>query len=205
MFIAEAPLDEQVERMYATDLDLQGYVANLTRVWAHSPESLSVLSYVLKRATDVAGLTVAQRALVVTACASTLGDAYCSLAFGTKLAGVAGERAAAQAVAGDDTDLSPPDRALAGWARRMTEDPNGTTAADLDELRSAGYDDQQIFAVTLFIALRLAFSTVNDALGAAPDLELAAMAPPGVRAAVSFGRAAGSGVGLTLSHAADGP
>jgi hypothetical protein len=39
------------------------------------------------------------------------------------------------------------------------------------------------------VALRVAFSTVNDTLGASPDTELADRVPPGVRAAVTFGRA----------------
>ena len=42
--------------------------------------------------------------------------------------------------------------------------------------------------ITTFVALRLAFATVNDALGAQPDAELAAGAPPAVAAAVTFGR-----------------
>ena len=49
-------------------------------------------------------------------------------------------------------------------------------------------DDGQIFAVTAFVALRLAFSTVNDALGAQPDALLAQALPAEVREAVSFGR-----------------
>jgi hypothetical protein len=38
-------------------------------------------------------------------------------------------------------------------------------------------------------AFRVAFSTVNDALGARPDRALADAAPPEVREAVSYGRA----------------
>ena len=45
--------------------------------------------------------------------------------------------------------------------------------------------------MTLFVAARLAFSTVNDALGAAPDRELTERAPAPVRAAVTFGRPSG--------------
>jgi alkylhydroperoxidase family enzyme len=187
-FLTDAPLDEQVERMYTTDVDLQGYVANQTRLWAHSPESLAVLSYVLKRATDTAGLTTQQRALLVTTCASTLGDAYCSLAFGTKLAGLAGDDVAVRAVTGDDSSLGPTDRALVRWTRQLVKDPNATTVEQVDALRAVGYDDRQIFAITLFVSLRLAYATINDALGAVLDPELAALAPAGVRAAVSFGR-----------------
>ena len=51
-----------------------------------------------------------------------------------------------------------------------------------------GNGDRQIFAITLFVALRLAFSTVNDALGATPDSQLTERVPTAVRSAVTFGR-----------------
>lgn len=47
---------------------------------------------------------------------------------------------------------------------------------------------QEIFDATVFIAFRLAFSTVNDALGACPDRQLAVAAPASVREAVVYGR-----------------
>lgn len=187
-FLTDPVLDEQVEQLYADDLRVQGYVAHLTRLWAHSPESLAVLSYVLRRATETAGLDVRQRSLLTAASASALGDSYCSLAFGTKLAGLGGADLAATVLVGAEERLTGPDRALAAWARLVVTDPNAVTAADVEALRAAGYDDGQVFAITLFVALRMAFSTVNDALGAAPDAELVALAPAAVRSAVTWGR-----------------
>jgi hypothetical protein len=55
-------------------------------------------------------------------------------------------------------------------------------------LRAAGLSDREIFEATVYVAFRLAFSTVNDALGARPDQRLVASAPPEVRAAVAYGR-----------------
>jgi hypothetical protein len=60
--------------------------------------------------------------------------------------------------------------------------------ADVAQLREAGFSDREIFEITVFIAFRLAFSTVNDALGVAPDWQLAAGVPPQVRDPVNFGR-----------------
>ena len=77
---------------------------------------------------------------------------------------------------------------MASWARKVVRDPNGTSAADVQELRDAGYTDDQIFAITAFIALRLAFSTINDALGARPDAEYRERAPEAVLKVVSYGR-----------------
>jgi uncharacterized peroxidase-related enzyme len=196
-FIDDAPADEHVERMYATDLRVQGYVANQTRLWAHSPESMAALTYALSMAVEAAGLDVRQRALLVTTTAATMGDAYCAIAFGTKLASAAGEAAAVRALTGDDTGLDVADRALVRWARRVVRDPSGTGAEDVRELRTAGFDDRQVMAITLFVALRQAFSTVNDALGAEPDASLLERVPDAVREAVSFGRTGASRSTLT--------
>ena len=187
-FLEDPEVDEHVERLYAGDLSGQGYVAHLTRVWANSPASLGALSYALKDAATIAGLDVRRRALLVTACASTIGDSYCSLAFGLQLARAAGDEVAIAVIDDRDADLSSDERTLVRWARRVSRDPSATTAEDVDALRALGYDDRQVFAITLFVALRLAFSTVNDALGAAPDAELAERVPAAVREAVTYGR-----------------
>jgi uncharacterized peroxidase-related enzyme len=194
-FLADAPADDQVEKMYSSDLELQGYVANLTRVWAHSPETLGVLSYALRLATDLGGLEVAERNLMVTAAAAALGDAYCSYAFGSKLALAVGPDITAAIVRGDDGRLTQRGRLLASWARQVAGDPNGTTADQVAELREAGFDDKQIFGLTFFVALRVAFSTVNDALGATPDPELLERAPEELGEAVTFGRVPGGPTG----------
>ena len=89
---------------------------------------------------------------------------------------------------GSDTGLTDQEKAMAGWARRVARDPNGTTPADIQALRDAGLDDGQIFAITAFVAFRLAFSAINDSLGAQPDAQLAESLPPEVREAVTYGR-----------------
>jgi hypothetical protein len=71
----------------------------------------------------------------------------------------------------------------------VVEDPNATTREDVEELKAAGLSEAEIFEATLFVAFRLAFSTVNDALGTRPDRRLAQSVPPAVLASVTFGRA----------------
>ena len=110
------------------------------------------------------------------------------MAWGYKLASMAGAELTADVLRGTDDALGGRERVLAGWARRLAADPNGTDATDLGGLRSAGYDDAQILAVTAYVALRIAFSTVNDALGVEPEPELADLAPAEVRAVVTYGR-----------------
>ncbi len=187
-FLSEPEPSDEVRRMYDEDLDGDGYVMNLTRVWAHVPHVNDAVSALIGAATSAGGLTMRQRGVLVGATASTLGDSYCSLAWGRRLAREVGDETAAEVLTGDDSGLDSSERALAGWARKVTRDPNSTTAADVQALRDAGFGDQQIVAITAYVAGRIAFSTVNDALGAVPDAELIPEVPEPVRAVVDGGR-----------------
>jgi SAM-dependent methyltransferase/alkylhydroperoxidase family enzyme len=190
-FLAPPRHTPEAQHLFDDDLDAVGYVTNASRLWAFMPASLQGLSDLMGHATEAGSLTFRQRAVLVTAAASTLGDSYCSLAWGKRLAGEVGADVAAAVIRGEDEGLDPSDQVLAQWARRVATDPNAIVAGDVQALREGGFDEAQIFAITAFVALRLAFSTVNDALGARPDRELDASTPQCVRSAVTFGRQPG--------------
>ena len=188
-FLSEPPETDGSKRLYEDDLESDGYVGNLTRLWAWRPDTHFGFAEVRTELAKASTLTARERAVLVTAAASARGDAYCSLAWGARLAELTDDDSAALVIAGESpTSLSQREQALARWARDVVRDPNVTTAGDVDALRAAGLDDREIFEATAFVAFRLAFSTVNDALGAAPDKQLADDAPHAVRDAVSFGR-----------------
>lgn len=187
-FLAAAPLTRAARMLFAEDEADPGYVMNATRLWAYRPDLLEDLFALMGRAIATHDISARRRSIIVAACAASHGDSYCSLAWGEKLARRAGAEVAGAVLSGRDEGLTPDERALAGWARKVAGDPNATTAEDLAELREAGFSDSQIFAITVFIALRIGFSTVNDALGARPDAQLLSAAPPEVLAAVTFGR-----------------
>jgi len=187
-FLQEPPLSPQAQALYDEDLADDGFVWNVSRLWAHQPDTLQGLFELMSRAFKPSGLTFRQRGILVAATASALGDSYCSLAWGGKLGDAADPTLAAGVLTGSDTGLTEQEKAIAGWARKVAGDPNATTPADIEALRDSGLEDGQIFAVTAFVALRLAFSTVNDALGAQPDAELAQSLPSEVREAVTYGR-----------------
>ena len=151
---------------------------------------LERLFELMSQAFKPSGLDFRQRGILVTAAASTLGDSYCSLAWGAKLSGASDPTLAAGVLNGTDTGLTDQEKAMASWARKIVKDPNATTPADLQELRDAGLTDPQIFAITAFVALRVAFSTINDALGANPDAQLVESLPPAVTQSVTYGRTA---------------
>jgi uncharacterized peroxidase-related enzyme len=187
-FLGEPPVSAEVQALYDEDLADDGFVWNLSRLWAHQPATQGRLFDLMSEVFRPSGLSFRQRGILVTAAASTLGDSYCSLAWGGKLAGASDAALAAGVLTGGDAGLTDQEQALAAWARKVASDPNATTSDDVQLLRDAGLDDGQIFAVTAFVALRLAFSTINDALGAQPDAGMARVLPPEVQQAVTYGR-----------------
>jgi uncharacterized peroxidase-related enzyme len=176
------------QAIFDEDVAEDGYVMNVSRLWAYNPALVTGLFDLMRSAIAGQELSFRDRGILVAACASTLGDSYCSLAWGSKLAAASDPDIAAGVIRGDDEGLTDQERALASWARKVAGDPNGTTQGDVQALRSAGFDDKQVFAITVFVALRIAFSSVNDALGVGPDMALNASAPGAVVSAIHYGR-----------------
>jgi alkylhydroperoxidase family enzyme len=189
-FLAAPPITEEAQRLYDEDLAEGGYVMNASRLWAYQPTSMDGLFELMRQATAAWPITSRERAILVAACASAYRDSYCSLGWGSKLAAKTGPELAAAVLRGDSSTstLSAGEQALAAWARAVAREPNATRPADVQALRDGGYRDADIFAMTVFIGLRIAFSTVNDALGVHPDAQFLDNAPAAVRDAVTFGR-----------------
>ena len=179
---------DEARQIFDEDVAELGYVMSTSRLWAYQPATMTGLFDLQRQVNAGDHLSPRQRAVLVTACASAFGDSYCSLMWGNRLAEMSDAQTAAGVLTGVDDGLSGSERALAAWARKVARDPNGTTAADVQELRDAGFGDPQIFTITAFVALRMAFSTVNDALGLRPDAPLRSTLPAAVRDAVTFGR-----------------
>lgn len=187
-FLRVPPSSPEAQRTFEEDVADLGYVMNLTRLWAYQPATLAGLANLLRQVNSSDNLSLQQRQILVTACASAFGDSYCSLAWGGKLAKTTDATTAAGVLRGDDHGLNAGERAMARWARKVARDPNATTAADVQDLRDAGLSDSEIFTITVFVALRIAFSTVNDALGVSPDAGLRSSLPAAVLDAVTVGR-----------------
>jgi uncharacterized protein YciW len=188
-FIAAPAPSDAAQDLFDDDIEHYGYVMNASRLWAYQPEVVNGLFDLMRQATSGRPFTMRERGILVAACASAYGDSYCSIAWGAKLSENSNPDLAAGVITGDDSALTDGESALAVWARLVARDPNNTRPDDVQALRDAGYGDADIFAMTVFIGLRLAFSTVNDALGARPDIEFLTTAPPSVLNAVTFGRA----------------
>jgi uncharacterized peroxidase-related enzyme len=190
MFLHTPPDSEAASRLFQKDIESRGHVMNFNRAWTWRPDIAEAFLAVRTLLTSASSLSPRELAVLVCSTASSLGDSYCSLAWGKTLAAASDAPTAAAVLKNpDEADLAPREKALAQWARKVVDDPNGTAARDVDALRAAGLSDKEIFEATVFVSFRLAFSTVNDALGVSPDWQVAQAAPPEVREAVTFGRA----------------
>jgi uncharacterized peroxidase-related enzyme len=187
-FLETPPETPGARRLFDADTDELGFVMNVSRLWAYQPDMVEHLFGLMRDASIAADLSVRQRGILVAATASTLRDSYCSVAWGTKLAKSADPDTAAGVLRGDDDQLTPAEHAMAHWARMITDDPGRAEAHDVEALREVGFTDDQIFAITAFVALRIAFSTVNASLGALPDASFRTNAPRAVLDAVTYGR-----------------
>jgi uncharacterized peroxidase-related enzyme len=188
-FLGEPPASAASDAAFNEDREADGYVNNHTRLWCWRPDLLRAFAELRAGLMTSSELADRDWAVLVTATAAERNDSYCSLAWGTRLAKLSDEATAAQIIAGAPAPtLTEREAALADWARQIVRDPNATTEVDVARLRELGLGDREIFEATAFIAFRLAFSAINDALGAAPDKQLADAAPAPVRVAVDYGR-----------------
>ena len=102
-FVAEPDrLSEAAKEAYDEDRAELGYVMNATRLWAHDADSLTDIFAVLGRLTERAGLSDRDRGLLISATASTLGDSFCSFAWGSRLADAASPELSAAVLEGRD-------------------------------------------------------------------------------------------------------
>lgn len=189
MFLSMPVPTEASAALFARDVAEDGYIGNLTHLWAWRPDVQEAFTKARSTLMEKSTLSMRERAVLVCATAAAVGDSYCALAWGTRLASLTDSATAAAVLKrGASPALTARDTELAQWAAKVVDEPNATTAGDIERLRAVGLSDEEIFNATVFVAFRLAFATVNDALGAHPDHQLAADAPAAVREAVLYGR-----------------
>jgi uncharacterized peroxidase-related enzyme len=190
MFLNPPAETEAVRDLYEKCDRNVGFVMNLYSLWAWRPDVEDAFSKTRTLLMEKSTMSSREFAVLICAMAGSLGDSYCALAWGERLAAQSDGKVAAAVLKGTECDaMTRREVALTNWARKVVKSPNETSPADVEALRAAGLSDKEIFEATAFISMRLAFSTVNDALGASPDWQLIEKTRPEVREAVTYGRA----------------
>jgi len=112
-YLDEPALSEGQQKMYDADLAEDGFVWDSSRLWAHQPGLDERLSALFVAAAKAAGLSTRDKAMLVIGQSFSIGDSYCSLAWGRWLTESDGAGTAAAALRGDEAPFTERERALA--------------------------------------------------------------------------------------------
>jgi hypothetical protein len=84
-FLELPSITSEAQALFDEDIAEDGYVMNVSKLWSHNAALVTNLFDLMGQSIADQNLSFRQRAILVAACASTLGDSYCSLAWGSKV------------------------------------------------------------------------------------------------------------------------
>lgn len=177
---------DEVRAMYERQQASWGYIPNYAKVFSHRPEVLARWGRLLA---EIRRPMDARRFELVTfAAAHELRNSACALAHGTALTKFF-TAAEVQAIAegGEVAGLTAGERAMTAFSRKIARDATTITQTDIDELRSCGLSDAEIFDIVATSAGRAFFTKLLDGLGVLGDSPFGAM-DAALRDALTVGR-----------------
>jgi len=185
--IPEQDATGEVRKIYEEDRRTRGYLPNYSLVFSHRPAVKEAWNYLNKAIRS--GMDLRRYELITLAAARALRSSYCMLAHGSVLLEKFYKSPQLISIADDPrtSELTPAERAMMAFAEKVVLDATSVTGDDIENLRSYGLTDAEIFDITVTAAARCFFSKTLDALGAEPDHAYNGL-ESGVRKALTVGR-----------------
>lgn len=184
--VAPADASGDVREMYERQQKAWGFVPNYAKVFSHRPEVMARWGRLLaeiRRPMDDRRFE-----LVTFAAAHALRHTACALAHGQALAGFIGEKEVRCLALGDEVEgVTTAEKAMMDFARKIALDASEITADDVEQLRSQGFAEEEIFDIAAAAAGRAFFTKLLDALGVEADAPFLAMSS-GLRDSLTIGR-----------------
>ena len=176
-----------VRAMYEQVRGRYGFVPNWAQAFSLRPGVLDGWTALLKSIQS--NLPVRSYELATLAAARAVRSSYCSLAHGNVLATKVFDAPTVTAIMKNDpaSPLEARERVMMAFAEKVAANADRITAADIEDLRSHGYRDEEIFDLAAAAAARCFFSKLVDALGAEPDAAFNDL-DPALRQALTVGR-----------------
>lgn len=176
-----------VREMYQQAHDRLGYLPNWARAFSLRPGVMDAWAALLRSIQS--NLPARSYELATLAAARALRSSYCSLSHGRILAEKVLDPAAVTAIMGDAhaSPLEAKERAMMAFVEKVVVSADRITPADIEALRSHGYQDEEIFDLAAAAAARCFFSKLLDALGVQADSVFNEL-EPGLRQALTVGR-----------------
>jgi uncharacterized peroxidase-related enzyme len=188
-FIRTTPVAEatgDVQAMFERSKEPSGDVPNYIEAFCHRPEVWN--TYVPFIRSVSSGIDPRRYELVAVAAALALESSYCALAHGQALSKILGaEQTRVFARDFRQADLTAAEKVMVAYVQKVVRGARSVTQADVDELRSHGFSDTEIFEIALAATARCFIAKLMDAVGAEPDHFFTALEPE-LRQALTVGR-----------------
>jgi uncharacterized peroxidase-related enzyme len=172
------PLPDDVAELFAKCQEKLGLIPNVLVAYAHDPARLRAFSLMYNTLMLApGGLTKLEREMIAIAVSAINNCWYCLVAHGAALRTMSQSPELGEALALDHrhAKLSPRERALVDFARKLTRDSGSVGETDRVALRAVGLSDADIWAAAEVAAFFNMSNRMASAVGMVPNPEYHAM------------------------------
>jgi len=168
------PLPEEVAELFAKCQEKLGLVPNVLVAYAHNPERLRAFSQMYNTLMLAgSGLTRLEREMIAVAVSSINRCWYCLVAHGAAVRVLSGKPELGEALAANHrhADMTPRQRAMIDFARKLTADSANIGEDDRAILRGHGFAEADIWDIAEVAAFFNMSNRLASAVGMAPNPE----------------------------------
>ena len=173
-YILPGPLDETNYPLFAEVKNQFGFVPNFYRAQGHRPDLIEAEAHLVNAILINQGaLTRKQKEYVFLVCSGANLNTYCVTAHCeiVRMLGIDGPEPEQVAIDYSGLPLPIALKALLNFALKLNNEPNRISKADVDALRTFGYDDEQIHETVIMVGLAKFANYVSFGLGTVPDFD----------------------------------
>ena len=171
---ADDEVPPEVHELWQPSLEKLGFVPNVLRFYALRPSRLLAWNAHYEEAMrGESALTKAEREMIAVVVSVTNDCAYCIAAHSAALRKLTKDAALADQIAADHREADIPERMKRAldYAGKLTRTPADMTEADIEDLRAAGWEDEDVMDITEVAALFNFSNRMASGLGWAPNPE----------------------------------
>jgi uncharacterized peroxidase-related enzyme len=170
----EDDVPTEVKELWAKPLERLGFVPNVLRVFALRPgHLLAWWAYYDELLRGESGLTKAQREMIAVVVSATNRCHYCIVSHSAALRKLTEDPVLVEQLATGYThaQLDPRDRAMLDFAVKLTEESHRCGDDDIEALREAGWNDEEIMDIAQVAAMFNFTNRLASGLGWVPNRE----------------------------------
>jgi uncharacterized peroxidase-related enzyme len=171
-YILPGPLDETNYPLFAEVKNQFGFVPNFYRAQSHRPDLVEAEATLVNAILiNDRALTRKQKEYIFLVCSGANLNTYCVTAHCeiVRMLGIDGPEPEQVAIDYSGLPLPIALKALLNFALKLNNEPNKISKADVDALRTFGYNDEQIHETVIMVGLAKFANFVSFGLGTVPD------------------------------------